>query len=81
VSGIGVFFTGETMCCILCDRQEKSDPRVESDWRCVVADGVRYYVCPDHFPPDGAGADAFRRVYDEVLRRIIELQGQRGPKS
>lgn len=64
-------FVGETMTCTVCGRQERSDPSVESDWRCIEVDGQGYYVCPNEFPPDTASAKDFEKAYRRVLEHII----------
>ena len=35
-------FTGETMLCVMCGKQQQSTPDMESDWRCIEIDGVGY---------------------------------------
>lgn len=40
----GTPFTGEMMVCIMCGRQEASDPAVESQWRMLEVDGTRHYT-------------------------------------
>lgn len=32
-------FQGERMTCIVCSFQERSNPKIESDWRMIDADG------------------------------------------
>jgi hypothetical protein len=49
---IPLVFQGELMTCILCGKEEHSDPRVQSDWRAISLNGVVFYACPDHFPAD-----------------------------
>jgi hypothetical protein len=70
-------FSGEVMVCVVCSAQRRSHPGVESDWRCVIVDGERFYVCPGEFPPDGAGREAFREAYLEVMKRILSIRGKR----
>jgi hypothetical protein len=68
-------FMGEQMTCIMCGKQEKSDPTVESQWRCIEVDGDGYYACPAHFPPDETGrARQFQKAYSKILARIIRLR-------
>lgn len=63
---------GETMTCVMCGRVQRSDPKVESNWRIVQPDGVRHYVCPDHFPPDETGTtEQFRQAYIAVFKKIL----------
>ena len=69
----GLPFMGELMTCVMCGKQEQSDPKVKSDWRTVEPDGVRYYVCPDHFPPDETGTrEQFRQAYIAVFKKVLE---------
>jgi hypothetical protein len=71
-------FDGELMECSLCDAEQQHDPEARSDWRAMQFPGEDdvYYVCPAHFPPDGAGVDAFREAYLEVFIKLAELRGQ-----
>jgi hypothetical protein len=48
-------FQGELMRCVLCDRSERSDPAVETQWRALDIDDRIFYACPDEFPPDETG--------------------------
>lgn len=67
-------FTGELMTCVMCGREQRSDPKVESNWRVLqLGEGERYYACPDEFPPDGSDSDAFKEAYSRVLMHIVEL--------
>ncbi len=65
-------FTGEPMQCDLCPRQEKSEPRRESNWRCIELDGHRFYICPCHFPTDVSSQDEFAKAYKGVLAQLIK---------
>src|SRR4030095_3469424 len=68
----GLPFMGELMTCCMCGKSQQSDPKVKSDWRTVEPDGTRYYVCPDHFPPDETGTkEQFRDAYLAVLKKIL----------
>lgn len=68
-------FRGEMMTCVMCGKQEQSDPGIESQWRCVEVDGDGYYVCPKHFPPDETGtARQFEKAYGKVLIRILQVR-------
>lgn len=69
-------FTGETMTCVMCARTQQSDPKVESGWRSIDYAGQRFYVCPKHFPPDGAPAKKFKQAYERVLAKIFALLRQ-----
>jgi hypothetical protein len=73
----GLPFMGETMTCCMCGKEHPSDPKVESNWRRIEADGKPYYVCTDHFPADGASAEAFKEAYLAVFLKILDdRQGQ-----
>lgn len=70
------FFRGEMMTCIMCGKQEKSDPRVESDWTVIEMpdDGKAYYVCPDELPlNDKSTSWDFQRAYKKIFEKIAEL--------
>lgn len=67
-------FQGETMTCVCCGKIQQSDPDVESNWRAITADSVRYYACPDEFPPDGATALEFELAYTIVFRNILAVR-------
>ena len=56
-------FTGEIMTCVVCGKQERSRPQLQSNWRCLEIDSNRCYVCADEFPRDGAGEKAFKTAY------------------
>ncbi len=64
-------FQGEIMTCALCGKQEQSDPHVESQWRCIEADDIAYYVCPAHFPADGVSAEQFKTAYIKVFKTLF----------
>jgi hypothetical protein len=64
-------FTGELMTCIVCSKQQPSDPDVESNWRAFALDGVTFYTCPDEFPPDDAPAEQFKAAYTTVLHYCL----------
>jgi len=70
-------FTGEEMECIMCQNKELSSLKHESNWRCVQMDRELFYVCPRHFPDDGASAKQFEKAYRKVLKRIEKLRGGR----
>jgi hypothetical protein len=73
------FFIGEMMTCCMCGKQEKSVPRVQSDWTVIEQpdDGKVYYICPDELPlNDKATKWDFARAYEKILRKIAELNEQ-----
>ncbi len=69
-------FAGQMMVCVLCRSRQKSDPRVSSQWRAIDVESCIYYVCPDEFPADDAGADAFQEAYTKVLGEIARLRAE-----
>ena len=69
-------FTGEMMTCVMCGKKEQSDPRVNTQWRCIEVDDVFYYACPDEFPEDRTATKwDYARAYDRVLRHIAKVWG------
>lgn len=66
-------FRGELMVCALCRAKHRSSQRANSQWRALELDGHRFYVCPNHFPPDGSSTQAFRDAYVFVLKRLVNL--------
>jgi hypothetical protein len=69
----GLPFMGEMMTCCMCGKVQQSDPKVSNNWRAVEPDGVRHYVCPDHFPPDATGTpEQFRQAYIAVFKKLLE---------
>jgi len=74
-------FHGELMTCIMCGKQQGSDPKIESQWRLLEVDGVRYYACPAEFPPDTAEAEAFKAAYLAIFTKIMSLRRRpNGPR-
>lgn len=74
----GIPFMGEKMRCVMCDKVQRSDPNVSSQWRMILLDGKRFYACPDEFPPDEtATADEFSVAYQKVMLRCIALLNAR----
>jgi hypothetical protein len=61
----------------MCNAELQSDPAVDSQWRCLEANGIPFYVCPLHLPADGSPSWKFTKVYKRVLRRVQELLRQR----
>jgi hypothetical protein len=71
-------FTGETMTCIMCGKVEKSDPNENKNWRAVELDGIPYYACTDHFPPDETGSSKdFEKAYTAVISKAAALHRRR----
>lgn len=55
------------MTCCVCGKQQRSNLRLESQWRALEIDEKLFYACPDEFPPDGASRDAFKKAYQLVI--------------
>lgn len=49
----GLLFQGEMMLCRICGKQQKSDPKIESNWTALQIDDVVVYICPICFPKLG----------------------------
>lgn len=60
-------FNGETMVCVFCGKERKSNPEVSSDWRGMELDDFMVYACPKHFPPDGARAGKFAKAHMRMM--------------
>lgn len=59
------------MRCVMCGRKEKSNPKRQTDWRCLECDGRPMYVCPIHLPKDGG---ASRKAFTEAYQKIMEIR-------
>lgn len=68
-------FQSGLMTCVVCGKEQHSDPDTESNWRALVLDDVTYYACTDHFPLDGASREQFRDAYIRVLEVCFEKHG------
>lgn len=55
------------MTCVVCGATKRSHPQVESNWRAIELDENRFYACPDEFPTNGSGKNAFKAAYETVL--------------
>jgi len=66
-------FQGELMKCVLCGKEQKSDPNIHSDWRVVEVDGRRFYACREEFPADGATEEQFYQAYKRFMERAIKV--------
>lgn len=72
---IPLVFMGELMTCILCGKEQLSNPRVESNWRAVSLNGVTFYACPDHFPADDElpeDPDERKALYTAAYRAFLQ---------
>jgi len=72
-------FSGERMVCLLCGREEISNPTVSSQWRCVRLDNRTFYACPNEFPADGARAEQFMRAYKRFILEAAKKAKERQP--
>jgi hypothetical protein len=66
-------FQGEMMHCIMCQKEEKSDPHVESGWTTIDLDGKRFYICPLHLGNPHWTRKEHKRNWESVMRRITSL--------
>jgi len=75
-------FLGQRVKCALCEATHHFAPdEPPTDWRAIgVDEGHVQPICPAHFPPDGASAEAFEAAYLTVLRRL-GLAQQIGPET
>lgn len=78
-------FTGELMSCVICGRQERSNPRVSSGWRMLQLDEHGFYVCPDELPKEGASAAEYSKAYQVAIAvcvsEILKREGKETPKE
>lgn len=75
-------FQGEKMRCIMCNKVQRSDPEVNSDWTAIEFEGKTYYVCPGELPFEKAQAgtateDDFKEAYAKIFSRITALKNAR----
>lgn len=64
-------FTDELMTCVVCGRQERSQPRVSSDWRNLQVDACSFYVCPDEFPDANPSQQEYKKAYQIAIACCI----------
>lgn len=67
----GLRFQSETMTCLMCGKTQKSDPKVESGWTFLEADGRGFYVCPDELPGEKGTREEFSLAYAKILEKIV----------
>lgn len=60
------------MHCVMCDKEEQSDPKVESNWTYIEVDGKGYYVCPDHIPVNALPIQ-YELAYGRIFKKILSL--------
>lgn len=66
-------FAGELMKCVVCGREQESDPNAQTDWRAIEVNGVLHYVCASEFPPNWASAKRFEAAYRRVFAAIAAM--------
>ena len=66
-------FQGETAVCLMCGDVLHHNPTKRSDWRCAMLNGIPFYACTKHFPPDGASAEEFAAAYQHFLKRAAAV--------
>ena len=69
-SNFGLPFSGEPMICLACGTGELSRPKIRSDWRVIATGDLRFYFCPQEFPPDRSSATKFEAAYSRLLGLI-----------
>lgn len=78
-------FMGEMMRCVVCGRQERSNPRISSNWRMLQIDKHSFYVCPDELPEEGASSTEYRKAYQIAIAvcvsEILKREGKEPPKE
>lgn len=73
-------FQGELMTCVMCGKQHKSDPHVESNWTTIDMGGQRWYICPDELPLNKTATRwDFKRAYERIFHRIGQLISEEKP--
>ena len=66
-------FQGEEMVCIMSGAKKRSHRNVESNWDCIVADGVRYYVSKK-WRDKSYKKRGIDETYALILKKIVSLQ-------
>lgn len=69
------FFQGEMMHCVMCDREQQSDPKVTSDWTVLEMDQQPFYCCPDCLQKN---AKDIASRYQAVIEKILSLIQTKG---
>lgn len=68
-------FMGTLMKCVMCGKEQQSDPNIESNWTCLeINSDSHYYCCPDCLQNN---AGSIEERYELVLRKIMELRGEK----
>jgi hypothetical protein len=70
----GLRFQGELMRCIMCGKQQRSNPKKESDWTCIEQDGRFYYICPKELAAAHQGKEKYDRAYQRFMLKIQLLR-------
>ncbi len=63
-------FSGELMTCSICNKEQQSDPEVESGWTYLELDGYGFYVCDKHLGKEHWTAKQHQKAYERVLRNL-----------
>lgn len=67
-------FMGEMMECVMCSKQKRSNPNVESNWTLIQVDSQGFYVCPRCLQDSKhARKFGYQYAYERVLRKIISI--------
>ena len=62
------------MKCVMCGKEQESDPNIESNWTCFeINSDSRYYCCPDCLQNN---AGSIQERYELVMLKIIELRSK-----
>lgn len=70
----GLPFQGEVMTCVMCGKQQKSNPMVESNWTAITIDeGKTFYACPAEFPAANSSRKAYADAYERILAKILKV--------
>lgn len=58
--------------CAICGKAKENDPHTAAGWRGVELNKIQYYICPDHFAPEGATREERRQAYIAAIKQIQE---------
>lgn len=67
------------MVCVICSKEQYSNPSVKSDWRCIELDKRFFYVCLEEFPPNESASSEFKKAYQLAiaccLNELVKEEG------
>lgn len=68
-------FQGETMTCVMCRKQQQSNPARQSNWTRIDIEADKFYVCPTCLQdsPYVRKTGNFAGQYERVLRKIASI--------